>query len=77
MGFRGSRVQIPPSRLAPAEAGALWLRRALAAAARCARGIPGRIPPSRLGMKSPMLVANWSDGLSPKGTLACHAQQFP
>jgi hypothetical protein len=38
MGFRGSRVQIPPSRFAPRVSGGKSFRRSFANAARCARG---------------------------------------
>jgi hypothetical protein len=38
MGFRGSRVQIPPSRFCPRNCGGKSFRRAFANAARCARG---------------------------------------
>ena len=56
MGFRGSRVQIPPSRLAPAKSGGESFRRDFANAARFARGflVKSRRPDS---------ISGWSRGL--------------
>ena len=56
MGFRGSRVQIPPSRLASAKRGGLFLsvrRASFRRRSPAARGISGQIPPSRGTPRAP------------------------